>query len=361
MMESWDVVEFGKPLQKRVREVPQPTGSQVLLRVSHCGVCHSDLHVQEGFFDLGGGKKLDLGARGLKPPVTLGHEIVGEVVALGDEVRDVTIGRRYLVNPWTGCGQCALCLADRDNLCAAGLALGVNLPGGFANHVLVPRAKYLVDIDGLDPAMAAPLACSGVTTYAAAMKLQPLSPDDWVAVLGCGGLGLSAIAVLAALGHQRIIACDIDDVKIEAGLARGAQVGCNITEDGAAKLTKAAGGQLYGLLDFVGSGATASLVFPCLRKGGRYVVCGLMGGQAHVPLALLALREIELHGSYVGSPTDLNELVQLAKAGRFPLARVTERPLRDAQASLTSLAEGKVIGRQVLVVPPAPKVPPVTR
>ena len=351
MMESWDVVEWGKPLQQRVREVPQPEGTQVLLRVSHCGVCHSDLHVQEGFFDLGGGKKLDLGARGLKLPVTLGHEIVGEVVALGDAVRDIVVGRRYLVNPWTGCGRCALCLADRDNLCATGPAIGVNLPGGFASHVLVPRPKYLVDIDGLDPAQAAPLACSGLTTYAAARKLQPIIADEWVAVLGCGGLGLTAIAMLRALGPERIIACDIDDAKVEAGIARGARSGCNIAEDGARKLTQAAGGQLYGLLDFVGSAATSSLAFPCLRKGGRYIVCGLMGGQAQIPVALLALREIELHGSYVGSPVDLQELVLLAKSGRLQLAPVTQRPLHEAQASLTSLAEGKVIGRQVLVNP----------
>jgi alcohol dehydrogenase, propanol-preferring len=349
-VESWDVVEWGKPLQRRIREAPVPVGEQVLLRVSHCGVCHSDLHVQDGYFDLGGGKKLDLGARGLQLPVTLGHEIVGEVVAVGDAAHGVAIGQRYLVNPWLGCGVCALCLAEHDNLCAKGTAIGINLPGGFASHVLVPRPRYLVDIEGLDPASAAPLACSGVTTYAAARKLLPIPKEDWVGVLGCGGLGLTAISMLRALGHERIVACDIDDAKVQAGIARGAQAGCNLGgEDGGKRLVQAAGGQLCGLLDFVGSEATAAMAFACLRKGGRYVVCGLMGGQAKVPVALLALREIRLQGSYVGGPGDLRELVDLVKAGRFALAAVTERPLHEAQASLTALAQGKVVGRQVLL------------
>ena len=347
-MESWDVVEWGKPLQQRMREAPAPTGTQVLLRVSHCGVCHSDLHVQEGFFDLGGGNKLDL-TRGLKLPLTLGHEIVGDVVAVGEGATEIAIGRRYLVNPWMGCGQCELCAREQDNLCARTTALGIHAPGGFATHVLVPRTKYLVEIDGLDPALAAPLACSGITTYAAAKKLMPIGAGEWVAVLGCGGLGLSAIGVLRALGHERIVACDIDDAKVQAGVGRGASVGCNIGIEGAAGVLKATGGPLYGILDFVGSGATAALAIPTLRRGGRYVVCGLMGGQFPLPVASLALREISLAGSYVGSPADLRELVALAKSGRFELAAVTQRPISEAQASLTALTEGKVIGRQVLV------------
>jgi len=288
-------------------------------------------------------------ARGVKLPLTLGHEIVGEVVDFGEEVQGIARGARYLVNPWTGCGSCALCRSNRDNLCAATVSLGVNVPGGFATHVLVPRPKYLVDIAGLDPALAAPLACSGVTTFSAARKLLPIDPEEWVAVIGCGGVGLTAIAVLRALGHEKIVACDIDDSKIEAGLGRGALVGCNISQDGAKRLLATAGGQLYGMLDFVGSPSTFALVVPCLRRGGRYVVCGLFGGEAHVALAILALREIDVHGSFVGSPADLAELVELAKSGRLQLAQVTQRPLDEAQDSLASLVAGKVIGRQVLV------------
>jgi D-arabinose 1-dehydrogenase-like Zn-dependent alcohol dehydrogenase len=348
-MESQDIVEWGQPLQKRVREAPQPQGTQVLVRVSHCGVCHSDLHVQEGFFDLGGGKKMDFTAR-LPLPVTPGHEIVGTVVSTGGGAQGVTEGAQVLVNPWVGCGSCDLCRDDQDNLCAKGLALGIQLPGGFATHVLVPHPKYLHAIDGLDPALAAPLACSGVTTYSAAKKLMPVPAHEWVAVIGCGGLGLSAISALRALGHEKILACDVDDTKLEAAQGWGAQAVCNIREDGARRILAAAGGPLYGMLDFVGVTKTFEMASPALRKGGRYVVCGLMGGLGTVSLVMLALREHSLLGSYVGSPRDLRELVALAQAGKLRMGNVKTRPLDEAEQALRDLAQGKVVGRQVLVV-----------
>ena len=159
-MKSYDVTEWGKPLQMRVRETPAPKGREVLLKLTHCGVCHSDVHVRDGYFDMGGGRKLSLAERGLALPVTMGHEPLGTVAAIGDKVSGVKPGENYLVNPWIGCGACRLCLAGRDNLCQNMRALGIGAPGGFATHLLVPDAKYLVDIQGLDPAKAAPLARS---------------------------------------------------------------------------------------------------------------------------------------------------------------------------------------------------------
>jgi D-arabinose 1-dehydrogenase-like Zn-dependent alcohol dehydrogenase len=321
----------------------------VLVRVTHCGVCHTDVHVQEGHFDLGGGRRMSFAELGFPLPATPGHEIVGEVVAAGPAAGAVQVGARVLVNPWVGCGECALCRSDQDNLCAKGRALGVNLPGGFASHVLVPQPKYLVDIAGLDPALAAPLACSGVTTYRAAKKLQPIDPQDWVAVMGCGGLGLAAISTLRALGHNRILACDVDERKTEAALAWGAEAACTIETDAGKRITGAAGGPVYGILDFVGNDATVALSQSALRKGGRYVVCGLFGGQLKASGTMLALRELSVQGSYCGSPQDLRELVALAQSGKLRLGNVKLRPMAEAQQSLEDLAAGRVIGRQVLV------------
>lgn len=349
MMESWDVTDWGKPLQKRIREVPQPQGAQVLMRVTHCGVCHSDVHIQAGYFELGGGNRMAL-AKTVPLPATLGHEIVGEVVAAGPEAGDVRVGACYLVNPWTGCGECPLCLADQDNLCPKGRALGVQLPGGFASHVLVPHPKYLVDIAGLDPARAAPLACSGITTYSAIRKLMPLRPQDWIAVIGCGGVGLSAVSILHALGHERIVACDIDEAKLRAARTRGATAVCNTAEDAPKRLLAVTGGPLYGLLDFVGTESTVGLALSVMQRGSRYVVCGLMGGTLQIPLPVLSMREICLMGSYVGNPVDLRELVKLAREGRLELAEVVRRPLAEAQQALDALATGTVVGRQVLEV-----------
>jgi len=349
MKESWDVTDWGQPLQQRLREVPCGTGTEVLLRVSHCGVCHSDLHIQEGYFDLGGGKRRSL-VGAIPLPLTMGHEIVGTVLAAGADAGDLQPGSRFLVNPWTGCGQCARCRRDEDNLCVKARSIGVHLPGGFATHVVVPHPKYLVDITGLDPARAAPLACSGITSYAAIRKLMPLDAGEWVAVIGCGGVGLSAVALLRAMGHERVVACDLDDGKLEAARARGAMVTCNIAQDGTARLLAATGGPVQGWLDFVGTDSTVALALSAMNKGGRYVVCGLMGGQVHVPVPTLALGEISMLGSAMGNPQDLRALVALAREGQLPLAEVIVRPLAKAQQALEALTAGKVIGRQVLEV-----------
>jgi D-arabinose 1-dehydrogenase-like Zn-dependent alcohol dehydrogenase len=348
-MDSWDIVEWGKPLQHRVREAPTPAGTQVLVRVTHCGVCHTDVHVQDGHFDLGGGRRMSFAELRFPLPATPGHEIVGEVVAAGLAAGTVQVGARVLVNPWLGCGECALCRSDQDNLCAKGRALGVNLPGGFASHVLVPQPKYLVDIAGLDPALAAPLACSGVTTYRAAKKLQPIDPQEWVAVIGCGGLGLAAISTLRALGHNRILACDVEPRKTEAALAWGAEAVCTLDADAGKRITGAAGGPVYGILDFVGNDATVALSQSALRRGGRYVVCGLFGGELKASSTMLALRELSVQGSYCGSPQDLRELVALARSGKLRLGNVKPRPMAEAQQALEDLVAGRVIGRQVLV------------
>jgi len=347
-MKSYDVTEWGKPLQARIRETPSPRDREVLLRLTHCGVCHSDVHVRDGYFDMGGGKKLSLGDRGLKLPVTLGHEPLGVVTATGEAVTGVKTGASYLVNPWIGCGACRMCAAGNDHLCQNLRALGIGAPGGFATHLLVPDAKYLVDVAGLDPAKTAPLACSGLTTYCAAKKLQPIDPEEWVAVLGCGGLGLMALAVLRGLGHERVIACDIDDAKLAAARARGAKETCNLKSEGLKRLTQIAGGALCGMLDFVGTPSTVALAAPALRKGGRFVLCGLIGGEASLPLPVFGMREISILGSTVGATRDLVELVALVRQGRIRLDEVERRPLAMAEQSLSDLAHGKVIGRVVL-------------
>jgi D-arabinose 1-dehydrogenase-like Zn-dependent alcohol dehydrogenase len=347
-MKSYDVVDWGKPLQMRVHETPLPNGREVLVRLTHCGVCHSDLHVRDGYFDMGGGKKLSLADRGLKLPVTLGHEPLGVVAAIGEAVTGIKIGESYLVNPWIGCGACRMCAAGNDNLCQNMRALGIAAPGGFATHLLVPDRKYLVDVAGLDAAKAAPLACSGLTTYSAVKKLQPVDPEEWVAVIGCGGLGLMALAVLGGLGHKRVIACDIDDAKLVAARERGAKETCNLKSEGLKRLTEIAGGALYGMLDFVGAPSTVALAAPALRKGGRFVLCGLMGGEATLSLPVFGLREISIIGSMVGTTRDLVELVTLVKQGRIHLADVERRPLAMADQSLSDLANGKVVGRVVL-------------
>ena len=351
-MKHYRLIEWGQPLQPHTEDTPVPRGSEVLLRLSHCGLCHTDLHVRDGYYELGGGQRLTFAERGFQLPLIPGHEPVGVVEAVGDEAVGVTAGSRYLVNPWIGCGECAMCALGLDNLCPASQPLGFGRWGGFGTHLLVRHPRYLVNIDGLSPAQAAPLACSGLTTYSAIKKLQPLPADDWVAVIGCGGLGLMALAVLRGLGHRRVIACDIDDAKLAVAQAQGAPATCNLQSDGVEGILRLAGGPLYGMLDLVGSAATVGLATAGLRKGGRLVVAGLMGGTAQLQVPLLALREIAIMGSVVGTTADLIELVAMVKRGQIALPAVESRPLAQIESSLADLAAGRIVGRVVLEIDP---------
>ena len=347
-MKSYDVTQWGKPLQFAVRETPSPGAHEVLMRLTFCGVCHSDVHIREGYFDMGGGVKNVLAERGMKLPLVLGHEPIGVVAAVGSAVTGIRVGATYLVNPWIGCGKCPACLRGQDNLCPTMAAMGMVRPGGFATHLLVPDARYLVDVTGIAPEQAAVLACSGVTAYSAAAKLAAPQDGQWVGVIGCGGLGLIGIAILKALGHRQIIACDIDDGKLEAARAAGVSQLLNLKTGGPAQLLAMSGGGLAGLIDFVGAPTTSALALPSLQKGGRMVSVGLFGGAATIPLVALAMREVALMGSAVGSTAQIRELVALVQSGKLALPAVQVRPLAQAEQSLRDLEAGRVTGRIVL-------------
>ncbi len=349
-MISYQFMEHGRPLQKNFIDTPRPRGSEVLVRITRSGVCHSDLHIWDGYFELGAGKRFYVKDRGCVPPWTLGHEPLGIVEAIGARAKGVKVGQKRLVFPWIGCGKCAVCKAGQDNYCVSGTRfLGVNRPGAYSSHVLVPDPKYLIDSTGVDDAFAATLACSGLTVYSAAAKLPQLGPKDWVAVLGCGGLGLIAISVLRAKGVKNIIGCDIDESKLAAALKQGAKHTLDTrAPDAVQKLLGLTGGNLAGAIDLVGMAQTAALGIAALRKGGRYVICGLFGGELVHPLPPIAQRAIGIVGSYVGNLQELKEVVALARKKKLKPAPVETRPAALANSALEDLRAGKVLGRIVL-------------
>src|SRR3990172_4373665 len=175
MLTAYQVAAFGQPLVAVQKPVPAPAGGEVVLAVEACGVCHSDLHIWEGYFDLGNDKKIVAANNGKCLPLTLGHEIVGRVVALGPEARGVAVGDRRLVYPWIGCGACAPCRAGEEHICqGAAPAIGIFVDGGFATHVRVPDARYLMDIHDLPADVACTFACSGLTAFGALKKIGRL-------------------------------------------------------------------------------------------------------------------------------------------------------------------------------------------
>lgn len=349
-MKSYALVEYGKPLEAIEREDPTPQGKEVVVRVRRCGVCHSDVHIWEGFFDMGEGQKFRMADRGMKLPHTLGHEILGEVVAAGPDAKDAPIGKTMLVHPWIGCGECDACREERENDCTSMRALGVVQPGGFATHVVVPDPKFLVDIGDLDPSVAAPYACSGVTVYTALKKLLPIRDDEWLAVIGAGGLGLAAVSIAKAMGFPNVISVDMGQEKLAAAMDMGADETIDVREEANAleALRAKSHGKLMSVLDTVGSEATSRLGFDGLTKTGRYVIVGLHGGTFKAPLPKLPQMALTVRGSYVGSSRDLKELMEMVRAGKVKSVPITERPMEKAYDTILDLAEGNVVGRVVL-------------
>ena len=349
-MRCYCILEHGQPLAAVDKPIPEPKGTEVLLRVTAAGVCHSDLHIWEGSYDLGGGKRLKLADRGIVPPITPSHEICGEVVAAGESAGEVPQGMRALVHPWIGCGECAACKRGEENICIAPQSLGIVRPGGFAEYVIVPHPRYLIDIEGLDPAEAAPLACAGVTTYSAINKFDARIKEGPVVIIGAGGLGLMAIAILKAMGGVGAIVVDIDAKKREAALAAGALQAIDARAgDAAQQIVKATDGGARAILDLVGATATQTLALACVARGAHIVICGLMGGDLTISLPIIPMRPLTIQGSYVGTLAELRELVALVKRTRMAAIPVTRRPLAEANSAMRDLHDGKVVGRIILI------------
>ena len=347
-MLSYDVIEWGKPLEKREHATPVPQGSEVLVALKYCGVCHSDVHIREGYFDLGGGKRLHMSDRGMVPPVTLGHEPFGTVIAAGPDALDAPIGADRLIFPWIGCGSCRRCHEGLDNYCMTPNMIGIQKPGGYADHLLVPHPRYLIDASGIDPVWAATLSCSGLSTYSAVAKLMPFPAEEWVAVIGAGGLGLSAIGMLRAFGHERIISIDLDDGKLATAqnAVASALLNSALGESGE-RLKRLTGGTLYGAVDFVGACETAQLALGALRKGGRLILVGLFGGEIPLSIGGTILRAITVQGSHLGSVAELKAVVDLARTGKIKPIPIETRPLSEVNRTLDDLKGGVVDGRVV--------------
>jgi alcohol dehydrogenase/propanol-preferring alcohol dehydrogenase len=349
-MRAWAVVENGAPLKEIELPTPEPKGTEVLVEVTHCGVCHSDLHIWEGYYDIGGGKRMSLGDRGVTLPLAMGHEIVGRVAKLGPDAKGVKVGDLRIVYPWIGCGKCEKCLAEEDNMCAvAARSLGVYQNGGYGTHVIAPHPRHLIDPGTVDPAVAATYACSGITVYSAIKKAMPLPPDAPIVVVGAGGLGMNAIAVLKALKHRNIVVVDVSAEKREAALKAGAAKAVDGSGEGVTKrIVEAAGGPVQAVIDLVNGTATARFAFDALGKGGKLIQVGLFGGELTLPLPIMAIRALTVQGSYVGNPKELRELIQLSQQGSLQALPVATVPQEQANDALMRLRDGKVTGRLVL-------------
>ena len=349
-MRAARIARVNEPLQLQELQTPKPKGSQILIKVQSAGVCHSDVHVWEGYYEGVGGQLLKTTDRGVNYPLTPGHEVAGIVDSLGEQAEGFNNNDKVLVYPWIGEGLCPACRIGEENLCDKPRSLGVYMDGGYAEYVLVPSYKYLVNIgDGMDTDASATLSCSALTAYGA-VKNANLKPDDNVVIVGAGGLGLMAIQLAKAVTGARIIAMDLDDKKLEFAKKEGADTTVNSKNEDPIKaimeLTDKMGADA--VIDFVNASKTVESDMQFLRRRARVVLVGLFGGELKLSLVSMPTRAYKLIGSYTGTISDLIELVSLARRGVIKPVVSNRFKLDQATDALTMLKDGKILGRGVI-------------
>ena len=356
-MKAARIVEANKPLEISELEIPEPKENQVIVKVKAVGVCHSDLHLWEGGYDLGDGSFMKVTDRGVKYPVTPGHEIVGSIAKMGSGVTGFSEGDNVLVYPWIGEGTCPACKAGNENLCDSPKSLGVFQDGGYAEQVLVPHFKYLVKVSGIDLEPAASLACSGLTAYTAVKKANMNSPE-YLVIIGAGGLGLMGIQIAKAITNAKVICVDLDDKKLDIAKKMGADFVINTNVIGS--VTTGSGNAVQkiisicdnkgadSVIDFVNAPQTAKTGIAVLRKRGNLVLVGLFGGSIDLSLVTIPLKAITIQGAYTGNYNDFVELIELAKKGTIKQVISERYSLNQSNNALENLKQRKIIGRAVI-------------
>jgi alcohol dehydrogenase, propanol-preferring len=342
-MLAFQLPAWQQPPELRDVPMPAPRAGEVLLKVAGAGACHSDLHLMEW----------PAGQLPFDPPFTLGHENAGWVEALGDGVHDLEIGEPVLVyGPW-GCGRCAACRRSSENYCERAGEIGVmggglGRDGGMAEYMLVPSPRLLLPLGDLDPRDAAPLTDAALTPYHAIKRsLHKLVPGSHAVVIGAGGLGHMAIQLLAALAPATIVAVDRAEDKLALAREVGAEVAVQAGEDAAEQIREAThrrGAEL--VLDLVGSDDTLALAAQVGRSEGDLALVGLAGGT--LPFSFFSQPyELSVATTYWGSAIELQEVLELARAGKIHV-HVERHPLTEAAAIYERLRRGEIDGRAVL-------------
>jgi propanol-preferring alcohol dehydrogenase len=313
-------------------------------------VCHSDIHLWEGGYQGPQGQFLKTTDRGVKYPLTPGHEIAGVIDSLGEHTEGFKKDEKVLVFPWIGDGFCPACRIGEENLCDKPRSIGIYRDGGYADYVLVPSHKYLIKLgDEIDTDASAPLSCSALTAYGA-VKNANLTPNDNVVIVGTGGLGLMAIQLAKAITGSRIIALDRDDSKLKAAKKNGADEIINSKNEDAVKTVMELTGRMGAdaVIDFVNASSTVEVDMNLLRRRAKVVLVGLFGGELKLNLVSMPTRSYKLIGSYTGSMNDLIELVSLARRNIIKPVISNRFKLDEATKALSMLKEGKILGRGVI-------------
>lgn len=331
-------VFHGHDVGVSVEEVPtpKPKRAQLLVRVSACGVCHTDLHY------------VDHGTPTFKdPPLILGHEIAGTVEKVGKRVTGFEPGDRVLLAAVQSCGRCDACRVGRENVCSASVMLGNNVDGGFSEYVVAPAKDAYVLPSSIPLVEGAIIADAVTTPYHAVVIRARVQPGDWVVVVGCGGVGLNVVQMAAALGG-RVIAVDLVDAKLEWAMKLGATASVNASQverldKEVRRLTGGEGAHVG--FEVVGTPATQEQALSCLRTGGRLVMVGYSPETMSLNVGRVMFRELEVVGSLGCRPVDYPRVIELVRQGRVKVEElVTHRfPLDEIEAAFEAVRSGEAI------------------
>jgi len=326
--------EYGGPATVREVADPVPAGHGVVLRVGATGLCRSDWHGWQGHDD------------SIALPHVPGHELAGVVAAVGADVTRWAVGDRVTVPFVCACGACPQCASGNQQVCDQQTQPGFTGWGSFAELVALDHGDVnLVALpDGLDFATAASLGCRFATAYRAVLARGRAAPGEWVAVHGCGGVGLSAVMVAVAAG-ARVAAIDVSAAALQLATELGAEVTVDASgePDPAAAVQRATGG-VHVSLDALGGPATLAASVRSLRKRGRHVQVGLLDpgpGDPAVPMARVIADELELLGSHGMAAHDYPQLLALVASGRLRPDRLVTRRIGLAQAGAALAAMGE--------------------
>ena len=328
------------PLVFETLPIPAPGPGDILIKVTACGVCHSDLHAVDGDWT---------------PPPVLplipGHEVTGVVAALGTGVTTLAVGARVGV-PWlySACGHCEFCLAGMETICKQAEATGYSKPGGYAEYMVAPATFCGRLGDGVDMYAMAPILCAGVTTYRG-LKRTGAKPGQWVAVVGVGGLGHIAVQYARAMGF-RVAAVDIDDGKLALAKSLGAEVLINGKNDDPATAVQEQVGGVHGAVVTAVAQAAFEQAIGMLRPAGTVSFIGLPGGDKdsiRTSISALVNGELSIRGSNVGTRKDLTEAIDFAARG-LVASKIERQPLTAINDVFARMRKGEIVGRVVLAL-----------
>ncbi|MFE9250068.1 zinc-binding dehydrogenase [Streptomyces sp. NPDC007088] len=334
---------FGEPARVRTVPDPAPAPHGAVVRVEASGLCRSDWHGWQGHDP------------DIRLPHVPGHELAGVVAAVGPGVRRWRAGDRVTVPFVCACGTCPSCVAGRQEVCERQTQPGFTHWGSFAEYVALDHADVnLVAVpEDLSCAAAASLGCRFATAYRAVLARGRAAPGEWVAVHGCGGLGLSAVMIAVAAG-ARVVAVDVREEALRLAAACGADVCVDARAgDPAEAVREATGGGAHVSLDALGSAATCAASVRGLRRRGRHVQVGLLPEDPAVPLGRALALELELLGSHGMAAHAYPPMLDLVRSGRLrPGLLVTDTiPLEAAPAALAAMGSPGGPGGVRVVLP----------